>query len=287
MNINQYQPIVLGFSAMVLASAVSLPAQAVNILQNGNLIPSQAIQNASPNNSYRFQQGVYINNVIPGWQFSNNSYAAITPPGTAAGAGGPGAFSLFVASGQTVDSPTSDPAWFFNFDGDTRYGARLSQQLTDLTVGKNYTVSFYQAGASINGGPFYNTATWDQFRVSFGNNFNQYQLAPRIDMALHENVRPWEKITMDFTATNTSQWLSFLNVGGPGGQPPIALLTSVTVDDGTPPATPVPWETDALPLVGATMVFGAGVFVKRKIAQGKIKNLNFEPVKSECLSNVG
>ena len=82
---------------------------------------------------------------------------------------------------------------------------------------------------------------------------------------------------MDFTATNTSQWLSFLNVGGPGGQPPIALLTSVTVDDGTPPATPVPWETDALPLVGATMVFGAGVFVKRKIAQGKIKNLNFEP----------
>ena len=49
----------------------------------------------------------------------------------------------------------------------------------------------------------------------------------------------------------------------------------------------VPWETDALPLVGATMVFGAGVFVKRKIAQGKIKNLNFEPVKSECLSNVG
>lgn len=52
-------------------------------------------------------------------------------------------------------------------------------------------------------------------------------------------------------------------------------------------AQPVPWETDALPLVGATMVFGAGVFVKRKIAQGKIKNLNFEPVKSECLSNVG
>jgi len=51
--------------------------------------------------------------------------------------------------------------------------------------------------------------------------------------------------------------------------------------------TAVPWETDALPLVGATMVFGAGVFVKRKIAQGKIKNLNFEPIKSECLSNVG
>ncbi|MBE9220792.1 hypothetical protein IQ222_18855 [Dolichospermum flos-aquae LEGE 04289] len=281
MNINQYQPIVLGFSAMVLASAVSLPAQAVNILQNGNLIPSQAIQNASPNNSYRFTQGVYTNNVIPGWVIDNKSYAAITPPGTAAGRGSapgrPGAFALNVAPGQTVNSPTGDPAWFFQLDGDTTYGARLSQRLTGLTVGKNYTVSFYQAGASINGGPYYNTPTWDQFRVSFGNNFNNYELAPRIDMALHENVRPWEKITMDFTATNTSQWLSFLNVGGPGSQPPIALLTGVTVDDGTPPPTAVPWETDALPLVGATMVFGAGVFVKRKIAQGKIKNLNFEP----------
>jgi hypothetical protein len=51
--------------------------------------------------------------------------------------------------------------------------------------------------------------------------------------------------------------------------------------------TAVPWETDALPLVGATIAFGAGAFAKRKIAQGKIKNLNFEPVKSECLSNVG
>jgi hypothetical protein len=51
--------------------------------------------------------------------------------------------------------------------------------------------------------------------------------------------------------------------------------------------TAVPWETDALPLVGATMAFGAGVFAKRKIAQAKSKNLNFEPVKSECSSNVG
>ena len=48
----------------------------------------------------------------------------------------------------------------------------------------------------------------------------------------------------------------------------------------------VPWETDALPLVGATIAFGAGAVAKRKIAQAKSKNLNFEPVKSECLSNV-
>lgn len=277
MNINQYQPIVLGFSAMVLASAVSLPAQAVNILQNGNLIPSQAIQDASPNNTYRFNGGYYTIE-IPGWNIDNKSYAAITPPGTAVGSGSapglPGAFGYNVAPGQTVNSPTGAPAWFFNLDGDTQYGATLSQQLTGLTVGKEYVISFYQTAASINDWVNYNTPTWNQLRVSFGNG---QALAPRIDMALHENVKPWQQVTMRFTAQYTSQLLSFVNEGGPGGQPPIALLTSVTVDDGTPPPTAVPWETDALPLVGATMVFGAGVFVKRKIAQGKIKNLNFEP----------
>ncbi len=34
--------------------------------------------------------------------------------------------------------------------------------------------------------------------------------------------------------------------------------------------TAVPWETDALPLMGATIAFGAGAFAKRKIAQAKI-----------------
>jgi hypothetical protein len=62
---------------------------------------------------------------------------------------------------------------------------------------------------------------------------------------------------------------------------------SATLTAVPPEITAVPWETDALPLVGATMAFGAGVFAKRKIAQAKSKNLNFEPVKSECSSNVG
>jgi hypothetical protein len=32
-------------------------------------------------------------------------------------------------------------------------------------------------------------------------------------------------------------------------------------------ATPVPWETDALPVVGATLLFVGGVWVKRKLAK--------------------
>jgi hypothetical protein len=32
-------------------------------------------------------------------------------------------------------------------------------------------------------------------------------------------------------------------------------------------ATPVPWETDALPVVGATLFFAGGVWAKRKLAK--------------------
>ena len=37
--------------------------------------------------------------------------------------------------------------------------------------------------------------------------------------------------------------------------------------------TPVPWETDALPLIGSTILFGCGVWFKRKSANASKKDL--------------
>jgi hypothetical protein len=36
-------------------------------------------------------------------------------------------------------------------------------------------------------------------------------------------------------------------------------------------ATAVPWETDALPVIGSTVLFGLGVWGKRKLVQTKQK----------------
>jgi hypothetical protein len=47
----------------------------------------------------------------------------------------------------------------------------------------------------------------------------------------------------------------------------MALLSNISVDDGTP----VPWETDTLPLVGSTVLFGFGLWAKNKFAQKKLK----------------
>jgi hypothetical protein len=261
---------VLGFSAMLLASAVSLPAQAINLVTNGTLTPSASIQASSPNRSYRIPLASSVNTTaIPGWTLrtatQNNHYSVVTPTGTAAGAGGSGAFGLnVVATGQTVESPTGNSGWFLQMDGDTRFGASLTQQINNLTSGQDYIVSFYQAGATINGGSFYNQATYNQFRVYFGSNYSTFQTSDRMNLAVQEDVQSWSQQTMTFTATAATQNLRFLNVGGPSGQPPIALLSDISVQA-------VPWETDTLPLVGSTVLFGFGLWAKKKFAQKKLK----------------
>jgi hypothetical protein len=48
-------------------------------------------------------------------------------------------------------------------------------------------------------------------------------------------------------------------------------LSTVKFFDDTQPATftatPVPWETDALPVIGSTVLFGLGLWAKNKFAK--------------------
>jgi hypothetical protein len=255
---------------MLLASAVSLPAQAINLVTNGTLTPSTAIQTASPDYSYRISFGSTVDNTsIPGWSVQTNqqnNYAAVTPTGTAAGKTSTltYTFALNVNPGQTVESPTGQSGWFLQFDGDTTYGARITQDITNLTPGQDYRVSFYQAGATVND-PAYNQPTYNQFRVYFtDNSWGNYQTGDLMNMANNDVVQPWSKQTMIFTASAVTQHLAFWNIGGPSGQPPVALLSDISVEA-------VPWETDTLPLVGSTVLFGFGLWAKKKFAQKKLK----------------
>lgn len=268
---------ILGLSSIVL-SAVSLPAQAINLVQNGDLVPNQTIQNTYSNTQHRVNISSGTNSSdIPNWTFTApgnttdswlNAYAVITPTGNAASKAGE-AYALNLANGQTVNSPTGGSGWFVQMDGDTEHGARLTQTLTGLTAGKNYQVSFYQAAATVIGGPAFNQPTYNRIAVFFGSDFNTYQWADQINMAVSQNVTQWQKQTMTFTASAPTQYLAFLNVGGPVGQPPMALLSSVSLEEVTPP-TPVPFETDALPIVGSMIAFGFGLRAKQKLAQKKL-----------------
>jgi hypothetical protein len=64
---------------------------------------------------------------------------------------------------------------------------------------------------------------------------------------------------MTFTASSTSQILSFLAVGTPTGLPPVSLLDGVSLVDSTVPAVPEP-SSWAMLLAGV----GAMGFMLRK-----------------------
>jgi hypothetical protein len=54
-----------------------------------------------------------------------------------------------------------------------------------------------------------------------------------------------------------------------------AAVDHVSPDGGIHGITPVPWETDALPVVGSTVLFGLGVWAKSKFAKST-KNVNLD-----------
>ena len=120
---------------------------------------------------------------------------------------------------------------FVAFDGDPGFNASISQVVTGLTPGGRYTLTFWQGAAQQK-----NTdgATTEQWQVTFA---GQTQTSTLINNDNHGWV-PWQQQTLNFTAGSTgTETLSFLALGGPGGQPPVALLDGVSLQNAPEPQT--------------------------------------------------
>jgi hypothetical protein len=132
----------------------------------------------------------------------------------------------------------------------------LSQTINGLTVGKTYAVSFYWAGAQQAG---YTGATTDQLLVSLG---SQTLNSPVLNVA-SQGFSGWTQTTLDFTATSTSELLSFLAQGTPAvSDPPFALLDGVDVEL----VTTVPDSSSTVMLFGftaAALAFAARRFSRQ------------------------
>ncbi|MDB9465939.1 choice-of-anchor C family protein [Dolichospermum circinale] len=75
----------------------------------------------------------------------------------------------------------------------------------------------------------------------------------------------WLSKTFSFVADSNSTTLSFASLDNTAHGP---ALDNVVVT-----ATAVPWETDALPVVGSTVLFGFGLWCKNKLSQNRSKSL--------------
>jgi hypothetical protein len=191
--------------------------------------------------------GKFTSTDVADW--TTTSYTFLAFPGTGQSGVG-GGVKLYAGTAPNLMPATSpDGGNFVAADG--AYGpGKISQTMHGLTAGKTYFVSFYQAGAQQQG---YNGNTTDRFEVFFG---AQTKYSDLLTNPSHD-FQPWEKQTLSFTATSSTEVLSFLAVGTPTGVPPFTLLDGVSVSNTPEPAY--------LGLIGAGLLVLGAVRRKSKI----------------------
>jgi hypothetical protein len=128
-------------------------------------------------------------------------------------------------------APAPDGGNFVSLDGYSQNNT-ISQTITGLTVGQQYTLTFNWAAAQdVTAG---NVPFSDQINVSFG---NSTQSTANTGLLPYGTFFNWTAVTMVFTADSTSDVLSFLADGTPYGGPPDILLDSVHLNAVPEPST--------------------------------------------------
>jgi hypothetical protein len=237
-----------------------------NLVQNGGfegttLTPAQQAQVAGHTGFQVTYPGGTYANAVNNWTSAQdashpNAYNLYFFNGATAKTGD--AFSQYPSEQQrpnanfTGSSPNGGA--FMILDGDPGFAGPLSQMVGGLTVGKTYQLSFYWAGGELSDRTGYQTIALDG---SFGgSNFSTPTFTNTTASPGAGDFSGWQLAHYDFTATSTSQLLSFMANGTPAANlPPVAFLDGVSVT-GVP--EPGAW---ALMLVG---VGALGVALRRR-----------------------
>ena len=183
-----------------------------------------------------------------GWSLAGSpNYTFLFNPGTAdtSGANGQyGGLSLWGPNNGSANGlPAASPSGgaYIAQDSDFQQNA-IQQTINGLVVGQQYNLGFDWAAAQQYG---FNGATSSAWQVSLGS--ETYDTG-NANIPNH-GFSGWMHDSMTFTATSTSEVLSFYAHGGPP-VPPFALLDGVTMDAATT-ATPAPSS-----LVMSLVMFG-------------------------------
>jgi hypothetical protein len=245
-----------------LAVALSAPAHA-NLVTNGGFVPVPSIGTA--------KSGLLsVNSTnIPGWTpkayntIGLGFWGGVVGDGTAISidldqalwAGNTGVRHYMNVPNVTSVSSVDGSGWFLNIDSDPRFGNTMEQTVNGLIPGHTYELSFSQAAGQYAPDPDLQITSW--WRVGFGS-------SPLVDSAIMtvaagDPISAWQSQTMTFTATSTSQLLSFLAQGTPVGGPPFSLLSGVSLTDTTTTSVPGP-----LPVLGVAAAFGASRKLRRR-----------------------
>lgn len=235
-----------GLAALSAVAVIGFatPSQAaVELITNGNFSSTYSTGTQSASTPSQLNYNGYG---VTGWTSApNNAYNFIFNPNlsgsaayTSVGQYNPIQLYTSANGGCTTCGANNAPSSlvsptggnFLAGDGAFQTGA-VSQLVNGLTAGTVYTLSFYWAAAQQAGFTGNTTESWG---VTFGN--QSFSTATVTNPST--GFTPWTKVTYNFTASATSQTLSFLAAGGPsGGQPPFSLLDGVSLVAAPEPAT--------------------------------------------------
>ena len=236
--------IITTIAVMALALTGRSASAAVNLVQNGGF------ETTSLSHSSSFAQYFTGGDKVAHW--STNGYNLLFYPGTATTSGGDTEYGAGnvkfhgpangAANGFT-DSPTGGN--FVGADG-AFVVSPIQQTLTGLKVGKKYVVGFDWAAAQQLG---FDGPTTEQWQVSLGGETH----ATTVWNNPSHGFKPWSHEAFTYTATATTEVLSFLAVGTPEGRPPFALLDGVSATGAVPEAATWAMMVAGLGVVGVAL----------------------------------
>lgn len=144
-----------------------------------------------------------------------------------------------VNNGFTI-SP--DGGAMLGLSGDYAKGT-VSQTISGLTVGNTYDLKFDWAGSQMEG---FSGATTQKLSITFGSDTVETVSQP----VPSKGFTGWLSASFTFTATSTTQTLSFTASGSPTGLAPFLLLDGVSLAGSAPPPPPSPTIVSLTPSSG-------------------------------------